>query len=300
MMHRPSHIQALSTNHRPAISTRPRRQAARTRWIGATLLVLTTTICAQPEEEPVAVVAGSSAVGADASGSEASARLFAVYDVPDPNGPRGWKGNAQVGYFASSGNSETSNVDASALVAYTSFPWRHYFSAEANFGENDGTSNTERWAVGYKPEYFFSPRTFAFLFLGYDHDKFADIDARYSATVGIGHVIWRNDNNILIGELGAGYRQTNYISEAEDNGEAIGRVAINYSGRITPTVNFNQNLTTLLGSQNNYFESVTGLQVAMTDTLAISLNYTVQYNSFVPPDFENTDTFTSVNLVAAF
>jgi putative salt-induced outer membrane protein len=264
------------------------------------LLILTTTIEAQPPEEPVAVVAGSSAVGADASGSQASARLFAVYDVPDPDAPRDWKGSAQVGYFASSGNSETSNVDASALVAYTSFPWRHYFSAEANFGENDGSSNTERWAAGYKPEYFFTQRTFAFLFLGYDHDKFADIDARYSATVGIGHVIWRNDNNILIGELGAGYRQTNYISEAEDNGETIGRVALNYSGRLTRTVNLNQNLTTLLGNQNNYFESVTGLQVAMTDTLAISLNYTVQYNSFVPPGFEKTDTFTSVNLVAAF
>jgi putative salt-induced outer membrane protein len=304
MMHRPSQIQTqiqtMSTNPRPAIRGRPRHHAASTRWIGATLLALTTTINAQPPDEPVAVVAGSSAVGADASGKEASERLFSVFERPSPDGPRGWKGNAQLGYFASSGNSETSNVNASALVAYTSFPWRHYFSAEANFGENSGASDTERWAVGYKPEFFFRPRSFAFLFLGYDHDKFADINARYSATLGIGQILWSNDNNVLIGELGVGYRQTDYISETENTGEAVGRASIGYSGRITRSTNFNQTLTTLAGSTNTFFESVTALQVSMTETLALSLNYTVQYNSFAPPGFENTDTFTSVNLVAAF
>jgi putative salt-induced outer membrane protein len=288
-----------ATPLRRAFADRPSQRNRCALGLGTALLLMTTVIQAQ-EPEPVAVVSGSSAVGADAAGSQASDKLFAVYNIPDPDAPGGWNGRGLLGYSATTGNSETSNVNASFLIAYTSYPWRHYFSADANFGENQGDTNTERWAAGYKPEYFFSRRTFAFLFLGYDHDKFADIDARYSATLGIGHVIWKNDNNILIGELGAGYRQTNYVSNIDDNGEAVGRAALHYTGKITRNTSFSQDLTTLFGSKNTFVESISALQVAMTDTLALSVNYTVRYNSFAPPGFENTDTFTSVNLVAAF
>ncbi len=287
----------------PETSAKPRsRHRAETpaaHLLGAALLVLTTTANAQPPE-PIAVVAGGSAVGADAAGAAATDKLFAVYDMPDPDAPAGWSGNAQLGYAATTGNSDTSNVNASALVAYTTYPWRHYFHADANFGESNGVTDTERWAAGYKPEYFFTKRTFAFLYLGYDHDVVADIDARYAATLGIGHVIWRNDRNILIGELGGGYRKTEYIGSTPNDDEFIGRAGLTYSGRITNNTSFNQDLTTLIGSRNTYVESVSALQVSMTDTLALSVNYTVRYNSFTPPGIEDTDTFTSVNLVAAF
>jgi putative salt-induced outer membrane protein len=280
-------------------SLRFRPPARLTLLLAAGLLSTTGQLLAQQEaEEPV--ISGSDTLSADQSGSEAATKLFTIHKLPDPDAPPNWEGQAQAGISSSTGNSESSNINASALVSYTSFPWRHYFSADINFAENDGDSTTERYAAAYKSEYFLSPRTFAFGFLSYDRDQFADIDSRYSVAIGLGHAILNSERNILLFDIGGGYRQTNYVGTTEDSGEAVGQIALYYSGRITNNTNFNQNLMTLIGSKNTYVESVTSLQVSMTDTLALSLNYTVMYNSFTPPDIESTDTFTSVSLVAAF
>jgi putative salt-induced outer membrane protein YdiY len=56
----------------------------------------------------------------------------------------------------------------------------------------------------------------------------------------------------------------------------------------------------MAGSDNTFTESITSLQVSMTDNLALSLSYTVLNNSFTPPGIDSTDSFTSVNLVAGF
>jgi putative salt-induced outer membrane protein len=253
---------------------------------------------AQPAPPPP--VTGGESVGADASGNESAKKLFTLRDLPTPGAAPNWAGEAQLGYAASSGNSDTNNVNANVLISYTAFPWRHFLGAEARFADREGETTTERYAAGYKSEYFFSRRTFAFGFLGYDRDPFSNIESRYSATVGLGHALIDTERQTLTVELGGGYRMTQFTDDTPDSDEPVARGAFNYTLQLTANTSFRQDVVVMAGSDNTFTESITALKVSMTDNLALSLNYTVLNNSFTPPGVESTDTFTSVNLVAAF
>jgi putative salt-induced outer membrane protein len=266
----------------------------------ALLLTAPAVLLAQTAEEPPPAVTGTESVGADQSGHASAKRLFTLRDLPQLGKPPSWAGEAQVGVAASTGNSETSNLNANLLISYTAFPWRHYLGAEAIVAESDGERTTERYAAGYKPEYFFSRRTFAFGFFGYDRDPFSNIDNRYSATVGLGHALIDGARQTLTVQIGGGYRVTQYTDDTPESEEPVARGAFSYSLSLTDNTRFVQDFTVMAGSDNTFIESVTALRVAMTDKLALSLSYTVLNNSFTPPGIESTDTFTSVNLVAAF
>jgi putative salt-induced outer membrane protein len=276
----------------------PRRPLLRTLLV-AGLIGVPAAGLTQPPAPPPAVT-GSESVGADSSGNEAAKKLYTLHDLPELGKPPHWAGEAQLGYSASSGNSDTANVNANFLISYTAFPWRHYFGGEVRFAETDGATTKERYAVAYKPEYYFARRWFAFGFLGYDRDPFSNIEARYSATAGVGHALIDTDRQTLILQLGGGYRITQFTDDTPESEEPVGRAGFNYALRVTDTVNFTQELSVLSGSDNTFVESITALQVSMTNNLALSLNYTVLNNSFTPPGVDSTDTFTSVNLVAAF
>jgi putative salt-induced outer membrane protein len=267
----------------------------------AGLLGAPTAVLAQPPgQQPPPEVTGGESVGADRGGNESAKKLFTVRSVPQADQPPQWAGEAQIGLGATTGNSENSNLNANALISYTAFPWRHFLGAEAIIAETNGERTTERYAVGYKPEYFFSRRTFAFGFFGYDRDPFSNIDNRYSATLGLGHVLLWGDRQTLTVELGGGYRITQFTEATPDSEEPVGRAGFDYTLKLTDNTQFTQDFSVLAGSDNTFIESITALRVAMTDKLALSLSYTVLNNSFTPPGIESTDTFTSVNLVAAF
>mgnify|MGYP006271941075 CR=1 FL=1 len=189
---------------RAARAGRIQRAPARVMLPGllAGLLSLPVASMAQQAPPPPPPVSGGESVGTDGSGNESAKKLFTLRDLPRPDTPPAWAGEAQLGYAASSGNSDTNNVNANLLISYTAFPWRHFFGAEARFADNDGQTTTERYAAGYKPEYFFSRRTFAFGFLGYDRDPFSNIESRYSATVGLGHALVDTERQTLTVQLG--------------------------------------------------------------------------------------------------
>lgn len=86
---------------------------------------------------------------------------------------------------------------------------RYTFSGDINFAQVNGERTTERYAAAYEPEYFFTPRTYAFAFPGCHRDPFADIDSRYSGVIGLGHALWVSEHNTLLVDVGGGFRQTN-------------------------------------------------------------------------------------------
>ena len=93
---------------------------------------------------------------------------------------------------------------------------------------------------------------------------------------------------------------TQFTDDTPDSDESVVRGAFNYGLRVTDNTIFRQDLSVMAGSDNTFTESITSLQVSMTDNLALSLSYTVLNSSFTPHGIDSTDTFTSVNLVAGF
>lgn len=241
-------------------------------------------------------------LSADKKGSAAANALF-DRKAPSKGGvkpPQGWSGKGSAGLVVSTGNTENNSVNLGLNVTYINDPWRHTVAATTYFAENNGEKEAERYAISHKANYSMGDRGYVFNFLSYDSDEFANIDSRLADVVGYGRNLIDTEKHNLDVELGVGYRQTRFTNNDPDSDETVGHAGLNYIGQITPTTTLTENLLIQGGSDNIFTESVTALNVKMTDKLSLSLNYTVRNNSEVAAGREKTDTVTSINLVTGF
>lgn len=211
----------------------------------------------------------------------------------------GWSGEGELGYSASTGNSETSSLIARLGLGLESGKWRHALDLEAINAQEDEATTAERYAAEYQADYSFREHTWAFGNLRYDKDRFGGFEHQISETVGIGHRFVDRPNLTINGEAGAGAKQTS-IEDDESSSEFVTRLGGDLSWGITDNTQFTQELLVELAGDNTYTEAASGLKVAMNDQLALKLSFTLKNNSDVPDDNEKTDTYTAVTLVYGF
>lgn len=240
-------------------------------------------------------------LSADQQGSTSADKLFERTVVAgDSNAEGKWSGKANAGLVVSTGNAKNSNLNLGLNVNYDKQRWRHAIAASTYFAENNGAQTAERYALSHKVDYSTSANGFVFNFLSYDSDEFATIDSRIADVVGYGRNLISTDKHNLEAEVGVGYRQTKFTGNVPDSEEAVGHLGLNYSGKLTPTTTLTENVLVQGGSDNVFTESITGLNLKMTEKLSLGLSYTIRNNSDAPAGIEKTDTVTSINLIAGF
>ncbi len=210
-----------------------------------------------------------------------------------------WSGKAGLGYLATSGNSETTNVSASAAVNYDLERWHHEAFAGAIGAESDGTSTAEAYRLGYKAKYDFTKFDYIFGRIAWDKDKFSSYDQQISETIGYGRRVINSATQVLNLEIGAGFKQNDLIDGTSED-DAIVRAAGDYLWKFSDTAKFVQTLAVEAGESNTFIESVSQVNARLMENTALVLGYTVKNNSDVVPGTEKTDTFTSISLEYAF
>ena len=178
-------------------------------------------------------------------------------------------------------------------------PWKHGFRLEASRSSEDGEDTADRVLAEFESDYALTERSYLFGVLRGTRDEFSGYDYQASAAAGYGRKLWMSEQGYWDAEIGPGVR----VAETEDGDREtnlIARVASGLEYRFSEFATFSQDVTVLAGENNTEIESVTGLTSSLTDTLAMKLSYTVQHNTEVPAGTENTDTYTSINLVYNF
>lgn len=219
-------------------------------------------------------------------------------DAPPPP----WSGEASAGMVLTTGNSESTTVNAKAEVVYQSERWRNTFNAttikteqeDAVTGEDVRTA--ERYLVGNKTDFNFTDRDYAFLALEYEKDLVGPIRERTSETAGYGRKILTGPAHLLEAELGAGARQTEDQGTEETHSDAIGRARVAYKWNFSETSYLGETVKVESGESNTFTESVTELRVSLVGRLFALASYTVRSNSDVPPGTKKTDTITALSL----
>ncbi|MFW6322935.1 MAG: DUF481 domain-containing protein [Guyparkeria sp.] len=215
----------------------------------------------------------------------------------EADGP--WSGSAEFGAAMTTGNSDTSSLNGKLRLKHEAIPWENKFRLEAYQADEDGEETASRVLGEHETNYALSDRDYLFGVLRGTYDEFSGYDYQASAAAGYGRKIWVSEKGYWDAEIGPGVR----VAETNDNvreTNAIARLSSGFEYRLSDNARFNQDVTMLSGSDNTEIESITGVSASITDTLAMKLAYTVQHNTDVPADTENTDTYTSVNLVYDF
>lgn len=210
-----------------------------------------------------------------------------------------WSGKATLGYLATSGNTENSNLNSGFEVGYAPGRWRHLLTATAiNAAENDSTT-AEAYELGWKSEFAISEFDFLFGRLDWRKDRFSSYDSQFSQTVGYGRRLINREIHKLNAEIGAGARQSDLIDGTTES-EFIVRGGMDYSWLISDMSEFVQTLAVEAGDTNTYLESVTSLKAKLVGSLALVASYTVKHNTDVLPLTEKTDTYSALSLEYIF
>ena len=210
-----------------------------------------------------------------------------------------WAGKAKLGYLATSGNTDNSNLNAGFAISYSTDNWKHMFEAVGIHSTDGDATTAEAYEAGWKSERSLSENNFLFGQLDWRKDRFSGYATQFSQTVGYGRRLIDSEAHKLSIEIGVGARQSELI-DGTDESETIVRGGLDYKWQLSETAAFTQGITIESGQENTYTESVTALSAQLVGNLALVASYTIKNNSDVLPLIEKTDTYTALSLEYIF
>lgn len=209
-------------------------------------------------------------------------------------------GSAALGYLATSGNTESTNANASFKLLWDRGGlWRHEWTALAVNASTEDVTTAEAYAAAYKAQRDFSETSYLFAAADWRRDQFSGFEEQLTESVGYGRRLIDNERHMLAIEGGAGAKQSTLIDGSELD-EGIVRGALSYVLTFSENSDFSQRFLTEIGEENRYTEAISALRARLMGNLALVLSYTIKHNSDVPPLIEERDTFTAISLEYAF
>lgn len=239
-----------------------------------------------------------------------AATLPLTASAEEPEGP--WSGLVAAGYTASSGNTDTTAFNFNAVGKYDKDRWHHTLSGQAISSSDSNETTSEAYKLRYDVKYDLNERTYVFGDLEYIKDRFSAYDQQVFETAGVGYRFIKNDRHELNGQVGIGATQSDFRdAKATDplpldprfgtsQNEIVYVIGGDYTWTISETASFVQKLSTKIGSDNTYSESITELRARVLDSTALVLSYTIKQNSDVPAGTDKRDSYTSISLEYAF
>ena len=220
-----------------------------------------------------------------------------------------WSGEGQVGFFQSSGNTDSIGLTAQIKLNRKGINWEHRFRAAADYRRNNGATDREQFVAVYEPRIQISERMFAYALAQYERDRFQGFSGRYSASGGIGLRVVDNGTLQLSVKAGPAWRKTEFVSGLSDTNLAA-LIGVDFDWRISDRIKLTQdtnavadaggNATAFIDSNNISLNLVTGLEGKISDRLTARLAYTIDFDSNPPPGAVSTDTLTRFTLVYGF
>ena len=221
-----------------------------------------------------------------------------------------WTGKGEAGLVLASGNTDSKTGNAKLDLATTVEQWKHAFGGTAVYAATDGDTTGQRWEAHEQSDYNFSAKSFWFGAGRYEDDRFSGFDYQATVSTGLGRHFIDTDSTKFTGTVGVGYKffetldvydltgPTPVLLEAgKSDNEAVFRGTLDLSHALTGTTKLLEKFLVESGSNNTFVQNDFGIQVQMTDVIALAAAYSVRYNTDPPLGFGKTDTLTTLNLV---
>ena len=216
--------------------------------------------------------------------------------------PPPWSGEVSAGSVVTTGNTESSTINAKGEVVYQSEKWRN--TANGSVTKTETTDpvtdvdvvTAERYLAGNKLDYNFDEQNYAFVALEFEKDLVGAVRERTSETAGYGRKILLGPTHLLEAEIGAGARQTEEQGTGLKEDDVIGRGRAAYKWNFSETSYLGETVKVESGDSNTFTESVSELRVSLVGKLFALASYTLRSNTDVPAGAKKTDTITALSL----
>jgi putative salt-induced outer membrane protein len=210
-----------------------------------------------------------------------------------------WTGNAELGGYVSTGNTENIGVSGAVNLTRETLRWRHKLRAAADYQESLGLASREHYLAAYEPNFKFGQRGYLYGAAQYESDRFLGYYDRYSASIGAGYNAIKGPAVTLDLELGPAFRRTDF-TDATIESSVAARGSLDFDWKLSRSVTFSQDASAYVQQFNSTLSGTTALNAKLIGPLAAKLSYTVQYESMPPVGRVGTDTTSRASLVYSF
>lgn len=217
-----------------------------------------------------------------------------------------WKGKGEAGLVFARGNSDSDTVNLKLAMSKEVDRWKHSLDMSYLRASSSGVESSNRFVGGWQSDYKVSEKTFAFGALHYEQDKYSGFDYQASASTGMGYKFYDTDKIKLSAQAGVGYRQIKDNLTDQTSNDVIFVAGMDYENAITDTTKIIDKAHLESGSDNTLLTNFIGVEVKMSDKLALAAGLDWRHNSKPPTDpttgikKKSDDTVTTLNLVYAF
>jgi putative salt-induced outer membrane protein YdiY len=132
-----------------------------------------------------------------------------------------WSGEGALGFSASSGNTDTENLNASLNIAREVLRWKHSLNLEVVNNETDGETSADRWSLKERSRYSLEGESYAYGQARYEDDRFSGYDYQASVVAGYGSRFFENELQFLDLSVGLGYRSIKETDSGNTENGAI-------------------------------------------------------------------------------
>lgn len=212
----------------------------------------------------------------------------------------GWSGSGELGLAISKGNTDSETVVGKFKLAREDDAWRHAVLASFLYGTSDGLENARRYELFGSTGYHFAERHYVFGSGRTERDHFSSDEYQTTIAGGYGFEAFTSEETRLVFEIGPGYRWSKAQDVRVHNNEAIARGFMDFSHQLTETTRLFDTLLIESGRDNTFVRNEFGVQVRMTDALALKAGFEIRHNTDVSDDRRRTDRLTTVNVVYGF
>lgn len=196
-----------------------------------------------------------------------------------------WDGKIAGALSRTRGNTNTTELNGGMKLHYK-VEKKHEFDFETNsyYSSSERKMNAQRYDALVRYAYSFGREKKAYHFFKAeaDHDRFANIDSRYTPSTGLGYWVWDREDLKLLGEAAIGTTFTQYRTGEEDQSELVliprlyGEKALFKGSRLSQDIIAYPSLT----ETGEYrWKSDTQFTNPITEKLALKLNWINEYNS---------------------
>ncbi len=223
-------------------------------------------------------------------------------------GETGLSGEVNVGGSMSTGNSDTTRVDAEIKARYKAGRLEDNYRLLGEFADDSGTTTAQRILASVESRFDVQERLFVFGYLEYDDDKFSGFKYEVESAIGVGYKIIEDENLRFLVQVGPGYRYSKFstpvppavplVSSSEDGILVRGSAELEYD--ITETTFLSNALIVTWDSDRTKIENTTALTTKLIGDLSTRLSLNVRHNTDPPLLTKKTDTLSKVSLVYGF
>jgi len=211
----------------------------------------------------------------------------------------GFDGSFALRGSASAGNTESASVGLGANLGYYDGANGYRLTMTYSYGEEGGVKDEDRLLYGLEYTRDFGDRFYGYGQIQGSQDEFASFVEDTFVGAGVGYRVIDTNREQWSVSGGPGYRWATLSDDSEIEEVALSLTS-NYSTRLTDTVLFSMDTSVIHSESDTVLYNDAGVNVAMSNSLALRTSLVTETHSDPLPGDEATDYTLGVSLIYSF